>query len=141
MIWAVKCRSGTNLAKDNVLKLNPAIVYQRQGAMNSIQAGLNSTIYGLYAGVWYRGELGTYNSHSLALLGGYRYAFADNMSIKFSYSYDLPLSGESKTSGGAHEISLVLEFSNVRLFKSSRGSGNRSYTPDGIDARLAPLAF
>ena len=141
VIWMLKCRSGINAPKDSRLKINPGFVFQHQGELNSLQAGLNSSIYGLCAGAWYKGDFGLYSSNSLALLGGYRYVFAENMSIKFTYSYDLPLSGAVTNSGGAHEISLVLEFNKVGLFKKSKGSSNRSMTPDGIDERLSRLAF
>jgi hypothetical protein len=137
----VKCRSGIDASKDSRLKINPGFVFQHQGEFNSIQAGLNTTMYGLYAGAWYKGQFGLYASSSLALLGGYRYVFAENMSIKFTYSYDLPLAGAAKDSGGAHEISLVLEFSKARLSKKAKGSSNRSMSPDGIDERLSRLAF
>lgn len=141
VIWMIKCRFGTDAAKESRLKINPGFVFQHQGEFNSLQAGLNTTMYGLYAGAWYKGQFGLYSSNSLALLGGYRYVFAENMSIKFTYSYDLPLSGEATDSGGAHEISLVLEFGKVGLIKKNKGSSNRSMSPDGIDARLSRLAF
>ncbi len=141
VIWSLKCRSGINGASEKILRLNPGFVFEHQGEMNSLQAGVNSTMYGLYAGVWYKGEFSLHQGNSLAMLGGYRYTFAENISIKFTYSYDLPLSGYSTISGGAHEISLILEFSNVRLVRNSRGSSNGSMTPDGIDARLLRQAF
>ena len=141
VVWTVKCRSGTKSANENALKINPAVVFQRQGELNSLLAGLNATKYSLYLGVWYKGEFGMHNTNSLALLGGYRYVFAKDTSIKFTYSYDIPVSGMPATSGGAHEISIVLEFSNIKLFNNSARSSYRSANSGGAGSQLAQSAF
>ena len=60
----------------------------------------------------------------MALVAGYRYTFAEDMSIKFMYSYDLAISGSLQGMGGAHEISLVLEFDKLTLFGGGGGGGN-----------------
>jgi len=128
MIFSIRCPSGFNTREDDALKINPGIIFQNQGKMNRLQAGLNLTNYGIYFGAWYKGDFGLEKNHSIALLGGYRYVFAENMSIKCTYSYDMHLIGPDKNAGGMHEISLVLEFSSLHLFKSSPGSSYRSLT-------------
>ena len=135
VIWSIKGRSGAKTAIKDMLRLNPGVVFQHQGQLNSLQTGVNATKFGLYLGLWYKGEFGLLNSNSLAFIGGYRYVFAKDISIKFTYSYDLPLTGRTTISGGAHEISLVLEFSNLKLFKDSGVSSNRPFAPDGIEAQ------
>ena len=70
-------------------------------------------------------------SNSFALLAGYNYKFAEDMSVKFMYSYDIPISGSVMGTGGAHEINIALEFSNVQIFgrtsSMSRYGGRKGY--------------
>lgn len=121
-VFSVRCPSGFNAKEDDALKINPGIIFQKQGEINSLQAGMNITNYGIYFGAWYKGVFGPEKSNSVALLGGYRYPFAENMSIKCTYSYDMQITGPHKKASGIHEISIVLEFNGFNLFKSSRGS-------------------
>ncbi|MGE5423927.1 MAG: PorP/SprF family type IX secretion system membrane protein, partial [Syntrophothermus sp.] len=109
------------------LKLNPGIIYQNQNNMSSFQAGLNLFKYNIYVGGWYKAALGSTASTAVALLAGYKYSFAQDMSIKFMYSYDLQISGNLQGLGGAHEISLILEFDKFSIFGGGGGGGY--YTP------------
>ncbi len=141
LVWSVKCHSGNNALKSSVMKLNPGIVIQHQGNISTLMAGMNATKYGLYLGLWYKGEFGTYQCNTTSLIAGYRYVFAENMSIKFTYSYDKPLSGIEKKNGGAHEISLVLEFNTLKLFKGSGRAAYHGSGPQLLDTQLAQLAL
>ena len=125
LVFSVRCPTGFNAKEDDALKINPGIIFQNQGKISALQAGMNITNYGIYFGAWYKGVYGFENTHSVALSGGYRYPFAENMSIKCTYSYDMQVSGPHKKNGGIHEISIVLEFSGMHLFKNS-GSSFRS---------------
>jgi type IX secretion system PorP/SprF family membrane protein len=133
LIFSARCPSGFNPKQDRVLKFNPEIIFQNQGSINALQAGLNITQYGLYFGLWYKGVYGPEKDHSIVLLGGYRCVFTDNMSIKLTYSYEMPIIGPHKKDGGIHEISLVMEFSSLHLFKSAQGSSNRSLSQAEMD--------
>ncbi|MCX6305174.1 MAG: PorP/SprF family type IX secretion system membrane protein [Bacteroidetes bacterium] len=128
VVFSVRCPSGFNAREDDALKINPGIIFQNQGKANELQAGLNLTNYGIYFGAWYKGTYGPVTDHSVALLGGYRYVFAESMSIKLTYSYDMHVMGPQKKSGGVHEVSLVLEFSSLHLFRNGGGSSFRSLT-------------
>jgi type IX secretion system PorP/SprF family membrane protein len=123
---------------DEPLKINLGVLYQNQANLNSLMAGLNLLKYNVYLGAWYKSTLTGVVNSSVVLLAGYRYMFMEDMSIKFMYSYDLQISGALNGTGGAHEISLVLEFDKLSLFgggsrKSSGfipgGSRNRSSGP------------
>ena len=114
LIWALKGRSGKRPAGD-VFKFNPGILYQHQRDLDILIAGMNVTKSGLYGGLWYKGLFGPHKGTSLSLMAGYRYVFAENMSIKFTYCYDKPIAGEMTGKGGAHEIGLFLEFGGVGL--------------------------
>jgi type IX secretion system PorP/SprF family membrane protein len=106
------------------LKINPGIIYQNQNGMSALQAGLNLLKFNIYLGGWYKTTMGTGPTSAIALLAGYRYNMNDDMSIRFIYSYDMQISGNLSGTGGAHEISLVLEFGNVGLTGSSGGRGS-----------------
>ena len=112
---------------DEPLKLNIGAIYQSQNAMNSLQVGLNLLKYNIYLGAWYKTTMTGVVNNAIALVAGYRYNFYENMNLKFMYSYDLQISGELQGTGGAHEISLVLEFDRLSLF----GGGGGGYYPGG----------
>ncbi len=120
LVFSVRCASGFNAREDDPLKVNPGIMVQHQGNVNEFQAGLNLTNYGIYFGAWYHGVYGPVNSNSAALSGGYRYVMSGSTSIKLTYTYDMQIAGTHKC-GGTHEISFVLEFVNLHIF---RGSGD-----------------
>jgi hypothetical protein len=77
--------------------------------------------------------MGTNGSSVLVLLAGYRYKFSDDMSIKFMYSYDLQISGPAQGAGGAHEITLILDFDKLTVFGGGNGGGyypaHKKYSP------------
>ena len=123
MIFAVGSTSGFNVMDEDALKINPGIIFQSQGGLNALQAGLNLTKFGIYLGLWYKGAFGNYSNAAMTFMGGYRYPFYENMSLKFTYSYDMQLTGALQGTGGAHEISLILEFGGVSIFGGAGSSG------------------
>jgi type IX secretion system PorP/SprF family membrane protein len=142
LIYALGSSSGFNSVEEDALKLNPGIIYQSQGGLNAIQAGMNLTKYGVYLGLWYKTAFGTYANNSLVLLAGYRYVFADNIGVRFTYSYDMQLSGALSGTGGAHEITLVVDLNTGGLLgKSGGGSSGRTIRRQGYDSRLECSEF
>jgi hypothetical protein len=122
------------------LKVNPGIIYQNQMGLSALQAGLNIMKFNVYLGCWYKTSLGTGTTSALALLAGYRYNFNEDMSIKFMYSYDMQISGNLSGTGGAHEISLVIEFGNVGLTGGgSGGSRGGIYNGPGRSRGFSPM--
>ena len=120
---------------DEGLKINPGIIYQNQSNMNAIQAGLNLLKYNIYLGGWYKSTMKDIPSSAVTLLAGYRYSFAPDMNIKFMYSYDLQISGALQGMGGAHEISLILEFDKLSLFGGGGGGGGGFSVPGSAHSR------
>lgn len=102
------------------LRLNPGILFQNQNKLNSIQFGLNALKYNIYLGCYYQSTAISDHTSSLMLLAGYRYVITDEATVKFMYSYDLELAGNMVGTGGAHEISIILEFSRLRVFGKNR---------------------
>ena len=125
------------------LKINPGIVFQNQNGLSAFQIGLNLLKFNIYIGGWYKSLLGTglTPSNAMALLAGYRYNFNEDMSIRFIYSYDMQISGNLSGTGGAHEISLVLEFGNVGFTGGGHGGGRGSVfgVPGGRSGKGGPL--
>ena len=119
---------------DEGLKINPGIIYQNQFNMNALQVGLNILKYNIYLGAWYKSTTNNIPSSAMTLLAGYRYSFAPDMNIKFIYSYDLQISGALQGLGGAHEISLILEFDKLSIFGGGGGGGGSSI-PGGARTR------
>jgi len=105
------------------LRINIGALYQNQGGQNSLQVGLNLLKFNIYLGAWFKTTMTGVVNNSVALLAGYRFMFMEDISLKFIYSYDLQISGALNGTGGAHEISLVLEFDKLSLFG---GGGSRS---------------
>lgn len=120
-------------AADEPLKINVGFLYQNQANFNALQLGLNLLKYNIYLGGWYKSTLTGNTGSSVALLAGYRYQFAQDMNLKFIYSYDLQVSKSLSGTGGAHEISLVLEFDQLSLFGGGGGGRGSSggFMPGG----------
>jgi type IX secretion system PorP/SprF family membrane protein len=136
-IYALGSSSGFNQVSDDALKLNPGLIYQSQGGLNAIQVGMNLTKFGVYLGLWYKSAFGDYANNTLAMLGGYKYVFADNIGVKFTYSYDMELSGALMGTGGAHEITLSVDLNSSASQGTSRRSGRRG----SYDSRLECSEF
>jgi type IX secretion system PorP/SprF family membrane protein len=120
---------------DEPLKVNIGFIYQNQAKFNSLELGLNLLKFNIYLGGWYKTTMSGNTGTSIALLAGYRYMFAPDMSIKFIYSYDLQVSKSLAGTGGAHEISLVLEFDQLSLFGGGGGRGGGGFIPGGGGGR------
>ena len=116
MIFAVGGGSGFSKMSKGSLKLNPGVIYQNQGGLNSLQAGINLAKYGVIVGLWYKGAFGSYNNSIFAFMAGYGADVGNNLGLKFTYSYDMQMSGALQGTGGAHEISLILDFNSESIF-------------------------
>lgn len=123
------------------LMINPGFMFLSQAGLNSLEIGLNLLKFNVYLGGWYKTTMTGNTNNSIALLAGYRYNFMEDMSIKFIYSYDLQIAGVMQGTGGAHEISLVLEFGGISLFGGNNGGGSsgRGFVPTGRSRGYGPL--
>jgi len=106
------------------LKIDIGAIYMNQSNLNSLQVGLNLLKYNIYLGCWYKSTLTGVVNSACAVVAGYKYNFYENMSIKFMYSYDIQVSGALQGTGGAHEISLILEFDKLSVFGGGGGGGS-----------------
>jgi type IX secretion system PorP/SprF family membrane protein len=100
---------------DDPLKINPGILYQTQNGLSALQIGLNLLKFNIYLGGWYKTALGAGNTSAFSMLAGYRYNMNNDIGIKFCYSYDMQITGSLSGTGGAHEVSFILEFGNATI--------------------------
>ncbi|MCX6306143.1 MAG: PorP/SprF family type IX secretion system membrane protein [Bacteroidetes bacterium] len=119
-------------SSDDPLKVNIGGIYQNQGGLNSLQVGLNLLKYNIYVGGWFKSTMTGVVNSAIALVAGYKYNFYEDMNLKFMYSYDLQISGALQGTGGAHEISLILEFDKLSIFGGGGGGG---FVPGGSGRR------
>jgi type IX secretion system PorP/SprF family membrane protein len=124
MVFLVGSSSGMNRVSYDALRINPGVIYQNQGGLNSVQAGLNLSKYGVLVGLWYKGAFGNYNNSICTFMAGYGADVGNNLGIKFTYSYDLQMTGALQGTGGAHEVSLILDFNSESIF-GGVSSGSR----------------
>ncbi|MBX2945004.1 MAG: type IX secretion system membrane protein PorP/SprF [Cyclobacteriaceae bacterium] len=100
--------------------LTPSIMYRWQGkSFSQLDAGLNYHIDPVSVGIWYRGkpwEKNVSNNISSDALIIQLGLYMKNLNI--GYSYDFTVSELQTTSGGAHEISLVYQFSTKPVQRS-----------------------
>lgn len=109
----------TMIRKGQLLKpldqtLSFAFLYKNQAEYNQLDLGLYWSKSPLVFGLWYRG-IPFFNSQRgdmLAFLTGYK-----TQRISIGYSYDFTISNLIDKSGGAHEISMSVEFSAVKKRK------------------------
>ncbi|MEI6174662.1 MAG: PorP/SprF family type IX secretion system membrane protein [Bacteroidota bacterium] len=124
------------------LRLNPGIIFQNQNGMNSLQVGMNALKYNIYLGGYFKTTSVYGATTALMVLAGYRYIISETMNLKFMYSYDIQVSSNLQGTGGAHEISLILEFKGTRIAGRNRFATCRSETgPDRNPAYLECSPF
>jgi len=98
--------------------LSLAFLFRHQDYFNQLDMGVYWYKAPLMLGLWYRGiPVISADTHgdALAFLVGYK---MDD--IRVGYSYDFTLSKLLSSTGGAHEISIVYEFSTTRARKKRR---------------------
>lgn len=100
----------------------PAINYQMQGMFDQVDLGFYYEYDPVVLGLWYRGIPGikknanrSINQDAIAVLVGYQ---INNLTV--GYSYDLTVSQLTPNSGGAHELTLGLEFASRKSKKANK---------------------
>lgn len=94
--------------------ISPNILAIRQANFGQINVGAYGGLGAFFVGTWYRHAWS--NPDALIFLGGLRYGI-----FKIGYTYDLTLSQlATAPSGGAHELSLIINFENSEAFKQQQ---------------------
>jgi type IX secretion system PorP/SprF family membrane protein len=102
--------------------LTPSFIYRMQGnTFSQLDFGVNYHVDPVSVGVWYRGKPwqttvgNTVAQDALILQLGMLFK-----NLNIGYSYDFTISDMQTASGGAHEISVVLEFAAKPLRQGSK---------------------
>lgn len=92
--------------KDEGTFISPNILFQQQRSFNQLNLGMYFLRAPFVGGLWYRGSFGERASSDavMALIGLQKGMF------KFGYSYDVTISKLSNATGGAHEVSVGIQF-------------------------------
>jgi type IX secretion system PorP/SprF family membrane protein len=86
--------------------LSPNIMYRRQGEFQQLNFGTYVNKGPITAGVWFRGLMfgNTYRDSFICTLG------LQTEHLRIGYSYDITISELTPSTGGSHELSLVINF-------------------------------
>jgi len=121
-------------------KYNPALIYMNQGGMDSWSVGMNVYKFPLYVGLWYRSsEFQFLNNDALIVVLGINTNFGSDARMKIIYSYDVMLTDLTKATGGSHEITLIFEMDDMRLFGPTSGRNNSRMDKMGRDIECSPF--
>lgn len=104
--------TGPGTASGRPSYLTPSFIYRVQGkSFSQLDLGVNYHVDPVSVGIWYRGKpfektvINTLAQDALIVhMGMYFHIFS------IGYSYDFTISEMQTASGGAHEVSLVVEF-------------------------------
>jgi len=108
----IRLRQGNN--RQGPAFISPNIMLIKQGDFGQINAGAYASTGAFFAGAWYRYAWSNADA-AIALVG------VQHSIFKIGYSYDFTVSGLSQPgTGGAHEISLTINFENSDEFKNRR---------------------
>lgn len=93
--------------------INPNLLFTKQKQFYQLNVGANFHYDMFFSGLSFRHTFT--NSDALIMMLGFEKSF-----VKIAYSYDLTISKLGVSSGGAHEVSLILNFENKNKTRSSR---------------------
>lgn len=116
--YRFKLRSG-GMVRKNQQSVVAAFNYRAQGKFDQLDIGAYYERDPIFAGLWYRGlpvksyQPGYANNDALSVLVGFKAG-----DWRFGYSYDITISRLAMNSGGAHEITTILELADRRKKRS-----------------------
>lgn len=116
--YRFKLRAGGMVSK-NPQSIVAAFNYRAQGKFDQLDIGGYYERDPVFAGLWYRGlplksyRPGVANNDAIAILVGCKVG-----DWRFGYSYDITISRLAMNSGGAHEVTTILELADKRKKRS-----------------------
>lgn len=116
--YRFKLRNG-GMVRKNPQSVVAAFNYRAQAKFDQLDIGAYFERDPVFAGLWYRGlpvksyRPGYQNNDAIALLAGFKAG-----DWRFGYSYDITISRLAMNSGGAHEITTILELADKRKKRS-----------------------
>ena len=116
--YRFKLRSG-GMVRKNQQSIVAAFNYRAQEKFDQLDIGAYYERDPIFAGLWYRGlplksyQPGYANNDAISVLVGFKAG-----DWRFGYSYDITISRLAMNSGGAHEITTILELADRRKKRS-----------------------
>ena len=111
MIPVFEKRFGTEL-----LQLSPNLIFVYQGIYQQINYGFEVIYKGLLGGLWFRQDL-IFSTGALIFSAGYSW---EKVSVRYSYDAKLSSPEIHIPSMGAHEISMMISFENLKKSTKQR---------------------
>jgi len=107
--------SSIGFAEDNEPQfyIAPNLLYQQQGDFHQLNAGVYIIRLPIVIGTWFRHNFE--NADAIIVLVGINYK-----NLKIGYSYDITLSKLKSNTGGAHEVSLAIQFNCIEKRRKIR---------------------
>lgn len=103
----ITANAGYEVTSEKRVKHNfffsPNAIYMLQDAQNQLNVGFYMGVQPLYIGFYYREDFT--NSDAFIFMCGFTQGV-----LKIGYSYDITVSGLAGYTGGAHELSLIINF-------------------------------
>jgi len=111
-----------------------------QGGMDSWSIGMNVYKFPLYVGLWYRSsEFQFMNNDALVVLLGINTNFGGDARMKIVYSYDVMLTDLTKATGGSHELTLIFEMDDMKIFGAEGPRHSSRMDKMGRDIECSPF--
>lgn len=101
--------------------ISPNFIQEKQGSFTTTNMGIYVSKKPMVGGLFYRKRkfADIKDDDSFIVFMGMHQAINNDMAFRIGYSYDFTLNNLASHSLGSHELSLVLEFTNVKLFEKS----------------------
>lgn len=108
--------------------VSPNFIYEKQGQFTTTNVGVYVSKKPMIGGLFYRKRkfADIKDDDSFIVFMGMHQAINNDMAFRIGYSYDFTLNNLASNSLGSHEISLILEFTNVKLFAKSETGRKRN---------------
>jgi len=114
-------------------KLNPGVMFQQQAGLSNFNIGLNLYMSHIYLGLWFSNNALEYTEQAtMIFLAGINIGISENSRMKLVYTHDMAINTTNNFAGPSHEISLILEFDNLRFFKQTdiiKNVSRRNFSP------------
>jgi type IX secretion system PorP/SprF family membrane protein len=114
--------AGAVLGDKDEFSFSPNIIYTQQADFRQLTGGAYLKFNKIFGGMWYRYNIGY--SDALILSVGLQTGI-----MRTAYSYDITLQDLSSKSGGAHEISIILNFEDSDNNRNRNSLGNSLKCP------------
>ncbi len=118
----------TDKMDKNIFFVSPNFIFESQGKFKTTNIGFYVSKKPLIGGFFYRKRtLGdNKNDDSFIVFLGIHQELNKELSLRMGYSYDFTLNNLASNSLGSHEVSIVLEFNNLKICNKNPKANKRN---------------